>query len=480
MVSISGVAGAVPQLPTAPPPAAVSPSDVARNGTVEQIARFVGDHPQLRGAVENALVSAGRASDLSAIVQRVATQIAQPPTANPSTTSVATQVTTATQAALAQPVATATATAQTLTAQAVPASGSVASPAAALIDRGATVLADVRPGTGGLPPSAPGNGAATTPVPAGPTATQTPGDARGTGTVGQATNAAPVPPDGLGKATLLNSGVGDTVRGGVGTMLGPTIAAALFGGASGPGGARFVTADVAQLVAEARSSGQLPELVATARTIDGGLAALATTGGLTARELAMLAAAGVLTSAEAQAARAAGVDAGMGPEFEMPAQIFGYDRAGLIGLIATNKADRPPPWEYMTPEAIALHLAKFDEGAVRVTTRDALLRFGSLGPADGGFVVPYREFADLVKAADDDPQPIEEALGLATGALGTGEMIVARIERAHMIDLRMPTGREGGANAGWVPGGYRAGGMAEAVINFVRQTPATRLSLKAA
>ena len=255
------------------------------------------------------------------------------------------------------------------------------------------------------------------------------------------------------------------------SLAAPTIARSI--------GTEALAGNIAQLVAGARSSGQLPELVAQARTSAGTIATLAAHGGLTAREIAMLVAAGVLTRAEGQAARAAGAEATLGPRLDETARLIGYDRSGLVGLVARDKIDRPDPWSYMSDEAIALHLTKFEEGAVRVTTSDLIARFGSLGPSDGGFVVPYREFADLVAQADDEARPVEEALGLDAGAMATGEIVIARIDRADATGLRMPTGREGGANAGWLPGGHRSDGLSEAVMNFSRTTPATRLALAA-
>lgn len=35
-----------------------------------------------------------------------------------------------------------------------------------------------------------------------------------------------------------------------------------------------------------------------------------------------------------------------------------------------------------------------------------------------------------------------------------------------MPDLRIPSGNEGGANSQWVPGGFTAGGVPEAVVDL--------------
>ena len=60
---------------------------------------------------------------------------------------------------------------------------------------------------------------------------------------------------------------------------------------------------------------------------------------------------------------------------------------------------------------------------------------------------------------------MEQLLGFDPGALGDCPI---RIDISKPQGLRMTTGNESGANSYWIPGGYTAGGIPEAVIDQVQ------------
>jgi hypothetical protein len=127
---------------------------------------------------------------------------------------------------------------------------------------------------------------------------------------------------------------------------------------------------------------------------------------------------------------------------------------------------RPDPSTYMSKEQIASHLAKFDDGAIRFTSRSQVAKRGTLGPS-GGFVMPATEFSELMKSAKGDLKIVENALGLDAGTLSSSDTLIAYIERKDLQGLRVPSGNESGVHETlWLPGGYTSGGIPEAVVDF--------------
>ena len=138
--------------------------------------------------------------------------------------------------------------------------------------------------------------------------------------------------------------------------------------------------------------------------------------------------------------------------------IFTRKRAG-------ETIDVPEPSSYLSQEYITNHLAKFDDGAVRFTSREAFEKYGTLGP-DGGFALPKSELDRLLTETGGDLRQIESKLGLDNGYLGGDDTMIVLIERSDIDGLRMPSGNEGGANEFWIPGGKTSGGVSEGVMDF--------------
>ena len=93
-------------------------------------------------------------------------------------------------------------------------------------------------------------------------------------------------------------------------------------------------------------------------------------------------------------------------------------------------------------------------------------KFGQLGRPDGLFVTTPGAADAIERQAGGDRGKLKELLGIPDAAWD---------EPIHRVDiapgdqkgLRMATGRESGANAMFVPGGYTSGGVPEAVIDPV-------------
>ncbi|MFK5998166.1 MAG: hypothetical protein QM492_08650 [Rhodobacterales bacterium] len=129
------------------------------------------------------------------------------------------------------------------------------------------------------------------------------------------------------------------------------------------------------------------------------------------------------------------------------------------------KGSRPPPSSYLSKAQIDAHLARFDEGAVRFTSRTDVDKYGTAGNSEA-FVMPKSEFDRIVSEAGGDLRVVEQRLGLDDGYLSSGDIMAVRISRQDMPDLRIPSGNESGARNQWVPGGFTSGRVPEAVVDL--------------
>ena len=147
------------------------------------------------------------------------------------------------------------------------------------------------------------------------------------------------------------------------------------------------------------------------------------------------------------------------------AERLGVPPEKVQSILETPKGQRPDPSTYMTKEQIAAHLAKFDEGIVRVTSRSAFEKWGTVGPTPG-FAFPKSELAKLIKETGGDLNAVERKLGLTKGTLSSEDTLIVLIKRDDATDLRLPNGNEDGANELWLPGGVTSGGVSEAVLSL--------------
>lgn len=86
------------------------------------------------------------------------------------------------------------------------------------------------------------------------------------------------------------------------------------------------------------------------------------------------------------------------------------------------------------------------------------------GPQVGTFVMSTLEADSAIARAGGDIGALERILGLAPGDLGTAPV---RVDIPNPVNLRIPSGRELGANSSFIPGGTTSGGVREATIDPV-------------
>ncbi|KGL44145.1 hypothetical protein [Listeria newyorkensis] len=147
------------------------------------------------------------------------------------------------------------------------------------------------------------------------------------------------------------------------------------------------------------------------------------------------------------------------------------------GVISTPKGERPSPGRYMTDVEIKKHLALFDDGAVKIQSKEAFESsqkyYGSdIGdPLTGTYVLPKNTVSAAINASGGNPRVLEKLLGLEPGYLGDSPILL-NIEKVN--NIRIPSGNESGAWQGyWLPGGFTDGGVPEAVIDQIKSTDYT-------
>jgi hypothetical protein len=151
----------------------------------------------------------------------------------------------------------------------------------------------------------------------------------------------------------------------------------------------------------------------------------------------------------------------------VPKSGFSLSQSQIDNIVNTPKGKRPDPSEYMTKADIDAHLAIFDDGAVRFTSKSAVEKYGTAGNSEA-FVMPKSEFDKIVSEAGGNLRVIEQRLGLDSGYLSNKDVIAVHIKRQDMPDIKVPSGNESGANSQWRPGGYTSGGVPEAVVDLSR------------
>ena len=161
------------------------------------------------------------------------------------------------------------------------------------------------------------------------------------------------------------------------------------------------------------------------------------------------------------------------------AERTGLSEAKITEILETPKGERPLPETYLSQAYRDAHLAQWDQGAVRITSRSQLVRYGTLGP-EGGFTVPAGQFRSVLQRTGGDLSKIETELGLTAGQLSSGDTLIVRIAPKNLDHLRLPSGREGGANEHWLPGGYTSGGQPEAAMDFPSMLPYEEIDIGAA
>ncbi|GHV42131.1 hypothetical protein FACS1894179_10820 [Bacteroidia bacterium] len=135
-------------------------------------------------------------------------------------------------------------------------------------------------------------------------------------------------------------------------------------------------------------------------------------------------------------------------------------------ILTITKGSRPLPETYLDAAYIQQHLAKFDDGIVRFTTKSNLRKYGTLG-SDECFAMPVSEYNKLRIETGNDLYLIEKKLGLNPGDLTNDDAVIALIKRIDVGEIKIPSGNESGAIPElWLPGGKTTGGYSEAIIDL--------------
>lgn len=148
----------------------------------------------------------------------------------------------------------------------------------------------------------------------------------------------------------------------------------------------------------------------------------------------------------------------------------------IADILNTPKGSRPNPSEYLSKEYIDNHLSKFDDGAAYILSKKTYDRFykneDKLGWTDGTqFVLPKNEVDNVLNNAGGDLAKLEKELGYNIGSLENGDYIIMYVNNPKKYNISLPSGNEMGANDNWIPGGYTSGGIPEAVVYDLDNTP---------
>ncbi|MBP2966859.1 hypothetical protein, partial [Acinetobacter baumannii] len=94
------------------------------------------------------------------------------------------------------------------------------------------------------------------------------------------------------------------------------------------------------------------------------------------------------------------------------------------GLVSTPKGERLDPSVYMSKSEIEAHLSVFEDGVVKIQSKEefnkGLQKFGgSIGhPVSGTYVLPKNVVDGAISVSDGNPKILEKLLGLEPGYLG--------------------------------------------------------------
>jgi len=140
---------------------------------------------------------------------------------------------------------------------------------------------------------------------------------------------------------------------------------------------------------------------------------------------------------------------------------------------------RPDPSSYLPQSYIDVHLSKFETGAAYFAPKWALDTFGRdpVGRADGQFVMSKVQLDELLLSSNGDMTKIEKELGIPAGAWQGQEMVIISIPEPAQHNIRVPTGKESGANELWKPAGKLPTGHDEATIDAISLSSYQELSI---
>lgn len=121
-------------------------------------------------------------------------------------------------------------------------------------------------------------------------------------------------------------------------------------------------------------------------------------------------------------------------------------------------------------------MSKFDDGAAYILSKKTYDAYfdgrDKLGWPDGTqFVLPKNEVDNVLNNAGGDLAKLEKELGYNIGSWEDGDYIIMYVNNPKKYNISLPSGNEMGANDNWIPGGYTSGGIPEAVVYDLDNTP---------
>lgn len=146
----------------------------------------------------------------------------------------------------------------------------------------------------------------------------------------------------------------------------------------------------------------------------------------------------------------------------------GWNKQKVLDL---PKGSRPNPSTYLDQSYIENHIAKFDNGGSYLVPKEALDNYGRnpVGRPDGQFIMTKYDMDDLLQKANGNLSVIETELGIPKDLWKNKELVRIDIPNPQQLNIRIPTGNEGGANELWLPGGRLPNGYSEAVLDAIPQ-----------
>lgn len=136
-------------------------------------------------------------------------------------------------------------------------------------------------------------------------------------------------------------------------------------------------------------------------------------------------------------------------------------------ILSYSKPNRPLPSVYLKLSYIEKHLDQFKDGISFMCPQKIIDDFGDVGRKDGVFVIPKKVMDDVMKKTNGNIDLIESELAIPKGSWSTKKMCRVDVNNPMDFNLRMPSGREEGANEFFTPGGFTAAGVPEAVVDQI-------------
>jgi len=135
-----------------------------------------------------------------------------------------------------------------------------------------------------------------------------------------------------------------------------------------------------------------------------------------------------------------------------PAGITVADFERLLKITHAEKHLRPDPETYTSPEYRAWHRGAFAKGAYRIMPLERLIRRGPVREDGTTFVLTEEQALAHLKNSGGDIRLLEQSIKVPPGTLKE-PLVLVYFPDPGKHNLRIPSGREDGANESWIPGG---------------------------